>query len=176
MLRILSGAGALTAVLATASYVNASTRGSEADQLLNRLRTTAHTTQSDADHLALMDRHVSWRTAVGVLDQIKLDINSMAPAMLKLESLQAEATPVQLKEIESARALLETMASDTNTAINTLNNNTENYASVPGFVHSAGDLSAKSGQLSHSLNEYFALARGRSKEQRLKKDMGVTGE
>jgi hypothetical protein len=123
-----------------------------------------------------MDRHVSWRTAVGVLDQIKLDINSMTPAMLELESLQAEATPVQLKQIESARTLLQKMASDANAAIDTLNNNTENYSSVPGFVHSAGDLSAKSGELSHSLNEYFALARARSKEQRLEKDLGVTGE
>ncbi len=175
MLRTLRGLGAVAAALSTASFVYAANTASQADRLLNELRNHARLTSSDADRVALLDRHVSWRTAAGLLSNVRGDINSMGPTLNKLESLRSDVSAAQMTQIDAARSLLQEMSTNATGAIEALNHNQENYSSVGAYEQYATNLSLKSERLSHSLDEYFALAKARSKEQRIEKDLGING-
>jgi hypothetical protein len=167
--------GAVAAALATASFLHAANTTSQADRLLNELRDHARLASSDADRVALLDRHVSWRTAAGLLTNVKGDINSMGPTLVKLESLRSDVTSSQMKQIDAAESLVREMVTSATGAIEALNEHQENYAAVGAYERYATDLSLKSERLSHSLDEYFALAKARSKEQRIEKDLGING-
>ncbi len=178
MLNTLGSAGAIVAALAfTPSFAQAANKGSQVDKLLSALQDSAGRTSLDVSRLQSYRNNlrITWDLHLGTWNIVKGDVNAMGALILRLNNLRDGATPLQQKQIDGSLGLIQTMATETNQAIEFLDaDRAGSFAYNPAYIREIDTVTAKSGQLARSLGEYLQFAKVRGKELRLEKDLGVS--
>ena len=178
MLKILGGAGAIAAALALApSLLEAANTGSPVNRLLSQLRDNANRTCNDAGKLVAYKNNldISWDLHLASWNYLKSDVNAMGALILRLNDARDGAAPLQQKQIDQALSLIQTMARETNNAIEFLDaNHKGNFDINPAYLDDINVVADKSQQLARSLGDYFQFAKVRGKELRLRKDLGIS--
>jgi hypothetical protein len=98
---------------------------------LDSFERTAASTRSELDHYASAARHGSLnrQSHVSNLEKARENVNLLGKQMSKLETLNAEGTPLQQAAIREARPHLEQLADHVQTAIVMLNEGASGYRS-----------------------------------------------
>ena len=96
----------------------------EVTRLLDEARDEAAVLSKDADQMEALTRSdVSWQTHAAMLDTIKDHVNTLARTINKLNSMRDSASEWQRQAIDRAIPLMNDLATNTNAAINHLNEN-----------------------------------------------------
>ena len=173
---LLAAATAL-AVLPAATFAasrTTTTRPASSDAWLNSrnvfkdFRDTASAAADSATTLQSFTRfnEENWRTHTVELDRLKTGINEMSSMMKRLEEIRPSAAPWERQAIDEAHKLLASMAADTETAIKTLNNNTDRLY-LSAYRTPITNLASESQRLLSSLEHACKLGHVQEKEKHL---------
>ena len=152
--------GPTTVVFVTSEYSSAQL---EASDLLKQVRNGAIQLSNDGDQLVSMARsNVSRSSYAGSLERIKAHINKTGAQLAQLEALKNEAAPWQQEAIDRITPIAQELASDTEAAIQHINE-------VPNKLHSVDyrntllAIAEDAKELKNNLSDYLNLAEAQQK-------------
>ena len=148
-----------------------------ASSLLQQVQIDALRVRNDADQLQADLRFPSesdWKADADLMSLVRGRVNEMDKLLFQLRENQAEASPLQQKEIERITPSVLNLTDTAQDAIATLNNNREEIY-FPNMAGLTRDVYDRASQIARTTGDFEQYANARHEVRQLKRTLGLKG-
>jgi hypothetical protein len=146
-----------------------------ASSLLQQVQIDALRVRNDADQLQADLRFPSesdWKADADLMSLVRGRVNEMDKLLFQLRENQAEASPLQQKEIERITPSVLNLTDTAQDAIATLNNNREEIY-FPNMAGLTRDVYDRASQIARTTGDFEQYANARHEVRQLKQTLGL---
>ena len=136
-------------------------------ELMKNLENAANDAADQASMLetAAFAANASWEVHAQKLQALKDDVNEMGRIVSRLEEMRASLSPADVDGLDRAAALVKDMAGNSQSAIQFLNTDQQNFW-IPSYRKNVTSLVNESSQLAGTVGRAIALDKARAREKR----------